>query len=162
MFRNTCCVSYSRLKKVATIKAERRLFPEMCVVPAAGGAWSPAGLLRRAPLARPAGVLQVCRLRQVSDGPALHGRPGRPLLLSGVQEERRGLTAGAPSWCETRWTGERGRMDGAPPTSIPPILFAYLGLLPVFQQKWIEASRFSPSSSALKTSCSLLLPPWWD
>lgn len=73
-----------------------RLFPEMCVVPEAAGARSPAGLLRRAPLARRARVLQVRRLRQVSDRPALHGRAGRPLLLGGVQEESRGLRGGDP------------------------------------------------------------------
>lgn len=78
-----------------TIKLESHPFLEMRVVPAAGGARGPAGLLRRAPLARPAAVLQVCRLRQVPGGPALHGAPERPLLFSGVQEEGRGLRVGA-------------------------------------------------------------------
>lgn len=56
-----------------------------------GGARGPARFLRRAPLARRAAVLQVLRLLQVPDGPAIHGGAVLPLLLGGVQEKNRGL-----------------------------------------------------------------------
>lgn len=60
-------------------------------LPESSGARGPEGFLRRAPLARRSGVLQVLRLLQVSGGPALHGSAGLPLLLCGVQEENHGL-----------------------------------------------------------------------
>lgn len=121
----------------------------MCVVPAAGGARGPAGLLRRAPLARPARVLQVRRLRQVSDGPALHGRAGRPLLLSGVQEERRGLRA------DVKPGGQENQGGWMEPR---PLLFAFIGLLPVFQRSTEETDRsflilFTASSTLMRLIC---------
>lgn len=63
----------------------------MFVLPERRGARGPAGLLRRAPLARRAPVLQVLRLLQVPDGTALHGGAGLPLLLCGVQEDKDAL-----------------------------------------------------------------------
>lgn len=63
----------------------------MLSLPECGRARGPEGFLRRAPLARRAAVLQVLRLLQVPDRPALHGDAGLPLLLCGVQEENHGL-----------------------------------------------------------------------
>lgn len=42
-------------------------------------------------------MLPVLLLLQVSDRPALHGRAGLPLLLSGVQKENHALDGLAPS-----------------------------------------------------------------
>ncbi len=67
------------------------LIPEMLGLPECGRARGPEGFLWRAPLARRAAVLQVLRLLQVPDRPALHGSTELPLLLCGVQEENHGL-----------------------------------------------------------------------
>lgn len=65
--------------------------PEMLILPGRSGARSPEGFLRRTPLARRATVLQVLRMLQVPDRPALHGSAKLPLLLCGVQKENHGL-----------------------------------------------------------------------
>lgn len=76
--------------------------PEMLSLPESGRARGPEGFLRRAPLARRAAVLQVLRLLQVPDRPALHGSAELPLLLGGVQKEnlaldwRKGFTPSSP------------------------------------------------------------------
>lgn len=84
----------------------------MLVLPERGGARGPKGFLRRSPLARRTTVLQVLRLLQVPDWPALYGSEELPVLLGGVQEESHGLKGQDQSLmffstCEARNVAEK-------------------------------------------------------
>ena len=84
----------------------------MLILPECGGARGTEGFLWRAPLARRAAVLQVLRMLQVPDRPALHGGEELPLLLCGVQEENHdleGQNISSATTCETRMDSAQSR-----------------------------------------------------